>query len=86
MSGSIDKGKLHVWWSNQVKWKQGLVSLRRAQSHVYPMYGRPSVERGERVFWYAEYYVLSLKYKSRGITFHWYPHKKFVDKMCGRLS
>lgn len=71
-----DVGRLHVFWSNSVSWKQGLVSFKVVEHNAYPMWGRRAIESGERLFYRNDFFSLSFMIGSRGIVFHWHPRSR----------
>lgn len=71
----IDVGRLHIFWSDRVSWKQGFFNAQVVEHNAYPQWGRDRIESGERLNYRCDYIVVGFKVGTRGLCFHWWPIK-----------
>jgi hypothetical protein len=67
------RGRLDYFRSNNVSWKQGFISLQKAEWHSCMQWGWDAINRGDRLSQWCEYWVLSIKVGRRGISWQWWP-------------
>lgn len=58
--------------SREVKWKQG-IRLKRAHWHSCEQWGWSSINRGEHLARWCDYFVLSVCWRSFGVCWYFYP-------------
>lgn len=60
--------------SNKVQWNQGFAHLQRAKWHSCMQWGWPSINKGEHLAEWCDYWVLSFKIGTHGISVQVWPH------------
>lgn len=68
--------KVYFFHSNEVSWKQGFVKVTRARWHSCMQWGWPSLNRGEHMIEWYDYWVLSFKIGTRGVSWQFYPYER----------
>jgi len=67
------KGHIDYFHSNNVHWKQKLFSLKVVTWHSCMQWGWDSINRGDHLARWCNYWVFSIKIKNRGWSWQWWP-------------